>query len=43
MTALLYAAEKGRVDVVRVLLDAGADVRLHDQVSHVMNMLAIDV
>ena len=33
MTALLLAAEFGRADIVRLLLEAGADIEAKDKVS----------
>ena len=37
MTALLYAASSGSADTVRVLLDAGADANVLDQVKEVFD------
>ena len=33
MTALMYAAKNGKADVIKVLLDAGADIEAKDNVS----------
>ena len=38
MSALLRAAQNGSLDVVRVLLDAGADVNVLDQVKEVFEV-----